>query len=165
MSSNTPEILGAEAIAHKVQRLAWELYDRHSKAEQLYVVGIQGNGYWLAQQLVVKLNAISDMKIELMELALDKSDPKPADMQIDLPSGAHVALVDDVLNSGRTLLWAVIKLMEFHPQQISTTVLVDRSHKRYPVKADIKGLSLSTTLQETVKLNVENGAAVNVCLV
>ena len=165
MSSNTPEILGAEAIAHKVQRLAWELYDRHSKAEQLYVVGIQGNGYWLAQQLVTKLNAISDMKIELMELALDKSDPKPADMQIDLPSGAHVALVDDVLNSGRTLLWAVIKLMEFHPQQLSTTVLVDRSHKRYPVKADIKGLSLSTTLQETVKLNVENGAAVNVCLV
>ena len=165
MSSNTPEILGAEAIAHKVQRLAWELYDRHSRAEQLYVVGIQGNGYWLAQQLVSKLNAISDMKIELMELALDKSDPKPADMQIDLPSGAHVALVDDVLNSGRTLLWAVIKLMEFHPQQLSTTVLVDRSHKRYPVKADIKGLSLSTTLQETVKLNVENGAAVNVCLV
>ncbi|MGB0271846.1 MAG: phosphoribosyltransferase family protein [Schleiferiaceae bacterium] len=165
MSSNTPEILGAEAIAHKVQRLAWELYDRHSKAEQLYVVGIQGNGYWLAQQLLAKLNAISDMKIELMELALDKSDPKPADMQIDLPSGAHVALVDDVLNSGRTLLWAVIKLMEFHPQQLSTTVLVDRSHKRYPVKADIKGLSLSTTLQETVKLNVENGAAVNVCLV
>lgn len=165
MSSNTPEILGAEAIAHKVQRLAWELYDRHSKAEQLYVVGIQGNGYWLAQQLVAKLNAISDIKIELMELALDKSDPKPADMQIDLPSGAHVALVDDVLNSGRTLLWAVIKLMEFHPQQLSTTVLVDRSHKRYPVKADIKGLSLSTTLQETVKLNVENGTAVNVCLV
>jgi pyrimidine operon attenuation protein/uracil phosphoribosyltransferase len=165
MSSNTPEILGTEAIAHKVQRLAWELYDRHSKAEQLYVVGIQGNGYWLAQQLVAKLNAISDIKIELLELALDKSDPKPADMQIDLPSGAHVALVDDVLNSGRTLLWAVIKLMEFHPQQLSTTVLVDRSHKRYPVKADIKGLSLSTTLQETVKLNVENGAAVNVCLV
>ena len=165
MSSNTPEILGAEAIAHKVQRLAWELYDRHSKAEQLYVVGIKGNGYWLAQQLVAKLNAISDMKIELMELALDKSDPKPADMQIALPSGAHVALVDDVLNSGRTLLWAVIKLMEFHPQQLSTTVLVDRSHKRYPVKAEIKGLSLSTTLQETVKLNVENGAAVNVCLV
>ncbi len=165
MSSNTPEILGAEAIAHKVQRLAWELYDRHSKADQLYVVGIQGNGYWLAKQLVAKLNAISDINIELMELALDKSDPNPADMQIDLPSGAHVALVDDVLNSGRTLLWAVIKLMEFHPQQLSTTVLVDRSHKRYPVKADIKGLSLSTTLQETVKLNVENGAAVNVCLV
>jgi len=165
MSSNTQEILGAEAIAHKVQRLAWELYDRHSKARELYVVGIQGNGYWLAKQLVEKLHAISDMKIELFELALDKNDPNPADMSIDLPSGAHLALVDDVLNSGRTLLWAVIKLMEFHPQQLSTTVLVDRSHKRYPVKADMKGLSLSTTLQDMVKLNVSNDAAINVCLV
>ncbi len=86
-------------------------------------------------------------------------------MNISLPTGAHVALVDDVLNSGRTLLWAVIKLMEFHPQELSTTVLVDRSHKRYPVKADIKGLSLSTTLQETVRLIVEDDKAVKVCLI
>ena len=55
--------------------------------------------------------------------------------------------------------------MEFRPQQLSTTVLVDRSHKRYPVKADLKGISLSTTLQETVRLNIEHGLAVNVCLV
>ena len=165
MSSNTPEILGSEDIRHKIQRLAWELYDRHSKAEQLYVVGIQGNGYWLAQQLVSKLKSISDINIDLFELSLDKNDPKPSEMTISLPTGAHVALVDDVLNSGRTLLWAVIKLMEFHPQQLSTTVLVNRSHKRYPVKADIKGLSLSTTLQETVRLIVEDDKAVKVCLI
>lgn len=165
MSSKTPEILSSEDILHKIQRLAWELNDRHSKAEQLYVVGIQGNGYWLAQQLVTKLKSISDININLFELALDKNNPNLADVKISLPSGAHVALVDDVLNSGRTLLWAVIKLMEFHPQQLSTTVLVDRSHKRYPVKADIKGLSLSTTLQETVQLIVEADKAVKVCLV
>ena len=82
-----------------------------------------------------------------------------------LPHSAELALVDDVLNSGRTLLWAVIKLMGFRPQVLSTTVLVDRSHKRYPVKADIKGLSLSTTLQDTVQLNVVGGKAVNVYLV
>lgn len=165
MSSNTPEILSSEDIIYKIQRLAWELNDRHSKAEQLYVVGIQGNGYWLAQQLVTKLKSISDIDINLFELALDKNNPNPTDMKISLPTGAHVALVDDVLNSGRTLLWAVIKLMEFHPQQLSTTVLVDRSHKRYPVKADIKGLSLSTTLQETVQLIVEADNAIKVCLV
>ena len=165
MSSNTPEILSSEDIIYKIQRLAWELNDRHSKAEQLYVVGIQGNGYWLAQQLVTKLKSISDIDINLFELALDKNNPNPADIMISLPTGAHVALVDDVLNSGRTLLWAVIKLMEFHPQQLSTTVLVDRSHKRYPVKADIKGLSLSTTLQETVQLIVEADNAIKVCLV
>ena len=65
MSSNTPEILGSEDIRHKIQRLAWELYDRHSKTEQLYVVGIHGNGYWLAEQLVTKLKSISDINIDL----------------------------------------------------------------------------------------------------
>jgi pyrimidine operon attenuation protein/uracil phosphoribosyltransferase len=95
---------------------------------------------------------------------MDKDNPVLNQMHVDLPEGAELALVDDVLNSGRTLLWAVIKLMNFRPRVLSTTVLVDRSHKRYPVKADVKGLSLSTTLQETVYLNVVGGKAVNVYL-
>tara|TARA_B110000971_G_scaffold4834_1_gene4841 strand:- start:346 stop:843 length:498 start_codon:yes stop_codon:yes gene_type:complete len=165
MSTKTTQILNAQEIQHKIQRLAWELYDRHSKAEKLYVVGIQENGYWLAEQLVEKLTAISSIEMELVPLVMHKKAPVLNDMHISLPEHAEIALVDDVLNSGRTLLWAVIKLMEFRPQQLSTTVLVDRSHKRYPVKADLKGISLSTTLQETVRLNIENGLAVNVYLV
>ena len=165
MSTKTTQILDAQEIQHKIQRLAWELYDRHSKADKLYVVGIQENGYWLAEQLVEKLSAISSIEVELVPLVMHKKAPVLNDMHISLPEHAEVALVDDVLNSGRTLLWAVIKLMEFRPQQLSTTVLVDRSHKRYPVKADLKGISLSTTLQETVRLNIEHGLAVNVCLV
>ncbi len=165
MSVKTTQILNAQEIQHKIQRLAWELYDRHSKAEKLYVVGIQENGYWLAEQLVEKLTAISSIEMELVPLVMHKKAPVLNDMHISLPEHAEIALVDDVLNSGRTLLWAVIKLMEFRPQQLSTTVLVDRSHKRYPVKADLKGISLSTTLQETVRLNIENGLAVNVYLV
>lgn len=165
MSTKTTQILNTQEIQHKIQRLAWELYDRHSKAEKLYVVGIQENGYWLAEQLVEKLSAISSIEVELVPLVMHKKAPVLNDMHISLPEQAEIALVDDVLNSGRTLLWAVIKLMEFRPQQLSTTVLVDRSHKRYPVKADLKGISLSTTLQETVRLNIENGLAVNVYLV
>ena len=165
MSTKTTQILNAQEIQHKIQRLAWELYDRHSKAEKLYVVGIQENGYWLAEQLVEKLSAISSIEVESVPLVMHKKAPVLNDMHISLPEHAEIALVDDVLNSGRTLLWAVIKLMEFRPQQLSTTVLVDRSHKRYPVKADLKGISLSTTLQETVRLNIENGLAVNVYLV
>ena len=165
MSTKTTQILNAQEIQHKIQRLAWELYDRHRKAEKLYIVGIQENGYWLAEQLVEKLTAISSIEMVLVPLVMHKKAPVLNDMHISLPEHAEIALVDDVLNSGRTLLWAVIKLMEFRPQQLSTTVLVDRSHKRYPVKADLKGISLSTTLQETVRLNIENGLAVNVYLV
>lgn len=161
----TTQILDANQIQHKIQRLAWELYDRHSKAEKLYIVGIKENGYWLAEQLSSKLQAISNISIELHSLEMDKDAPVLEDINLDFPKGAEIALIDDVLNSGRTLLWAVIKLMEFRPHQLSTTVLVDRSHKRYPVKADLKGLSLSTTLQESVKLNVEDNKAINVVLV
>ena len=128
------------------------------------MVGIKDNGYWLADQLVTRLRDISDIDVTLHELVMDKDNPVLEEIQIDLPEGAELALVDDVLNSGRTLLWAVIKLMNFRPRVLSTTVLVDRSHKRYPVKADVKGLSLSTTLQETVHLNVVGGKAVNVYL-
>jgi pyrimidine operon attenuation protein/uracil phosphoribosyltransferase len=162
---STTEILNAEEIQFKIQRLTWELYDRHSRAHTLHVVGIKGNGFWLAEQLVEGLKKISEIDVTLHELNMDKDNPVLEEMVIELPEGAELALVDDVLNSGRTLLWAVIKLMGFRPQVLSTTVLVDRSHKRYPVKADIKGLSLSTTLQDTVQLNVVGGKAVNVYLV
>ena len=161
---SSTEILNAEEIQFKIQRLAWELYDRNSRAQTLYVIGIKDNGYWLADQLVTRLREISEIDVTLLELVMDKENPVLENMHIDLPEGAELALVDDVLNSGRTLLWAVIKLMGFSPRVLSTTVLVDRSHKRYPVKADIKGVSLSTTLQETVQLNVVGGKAVNVYL-
>ncbi|MEY2963018.1 MAG: hypothetical protein RL754_279 [Bacteroidota bacterium] len=161
---STTEILNAQQIEQKIQRLAWELYDRHSRAQTLHVVGIQENGYWLAQRLVERLKEISTIDVHLHELVLDKDTPKPENMVIDLPEGGEFALVDDVLNSGRTLLWAVIRLMQFRPRVLSTTVLVDRSHKRYPVKADLKGISLSTTLQERVKLDVVDGEALNVHL-
>lgn len=163
--SNKTEILDAAAIEDKIQRLAWELYDRHHNATDLHVVGIKENGFWLAEQLVERLRKISDITITLHPLVLDKAVPVLEDMVIDLPEGGEFALVDDVLNSGRTLLWAVIKLMSFRPRVLSTTVLVDRSHKRYPVKADLKGLSLSTTLLDSVRLNIVDGEAVNVQLV
>ena len=163
--SNKTEILDAAAIEDKIQRLAWELYDRHHNATDLHVVGIKENGFWLAEQLVDRLRKISDITITLHPLVLDKAAPVLEDMVIDLPEGGEFALVDDVLNSGRTLLWAVIKLMSFRPRVLSTTVLVDRSHKRYPVKADLKGLSLSTTLLDSVRLNIVDGEAVNVQLV
>lgn len=162
---STTEILNAEEIQFKIQRLAWELYDRHCYAKTLHVVGIKDNGYWLAEQLVTRLREISDIDVTLHGMVMDKDNPVLDEIQIDIPENAELALVDDVLNSGRTLLWAVIKLMSFRPRVLSTTVLVDRSHKRYPVKADVKGISLSTTLQETVQLNVVGGKAVNVYLV
>lgn len=162
--NRSTQLLDAEQINAKLQRLAWELYDRHSRTKQLHVVGIKDNGYWLAQQLTARLSEISDIEITLHSMSFDKDKPVPNSVALQIPEGSEIALIDDVLNSGRTLLNAVIKLMSYKPKSLSTTVLVDRSHKRYPVKADIKGVSLSTTLQETVHLTVEDGKALRVSL-
>ena len=108
--SNTTEILNATAIEHKIQRLAWELYDRHHNATDLHVVGIKDNGYWLAEQLVTRLRNISDINITLHALVMEKDAPVLENMAIDLPEGGEFALVDDVLNSGRTLLWTTFSM-------------------------------------------------------
>jgi pyrimidine operon attenuation protein/uracil phosphoribosyltransferase len=162
---STTEILNAEEIQFKIQRLAWELYDRHSRAQDPPRYGHQGQ--WVLVSGPISHSPARNFRYRRHPArARDgQGQPRSGRNAIDLPEGAELALVDDVLNSGRTLLWAVIKLMSFRPRVLSTTVLVDRSHKRYPVKADVKGISLSTTLQETVQFNVVGGKAVNVYLV
>lgn len=153
------QILDTKAIDRKIDRLAWELYERHSNTEHLYMVGILKNGVWLAQRLKKALEGISGLNITLIEMSIDKDNPEAKDANSDIPEGASIALVDDVLNSGRTLIYAVMRLMRTKPHVLSTTVLVDRNHKRYPVKVDHKGLSLSTTLQERVQLEVNGDSS------
>jgi pyrimidine operon attenuation protein/uracil phosphoribosyltransferase len=61
-------------------------------------------------------------------------------------------LIDDVLNSGTTLIYGVRHFLDVPLKKFKTAVLVDRNHKQYPVKADFKGLSLSTSLRENVQV-------------
>ena len=94
---------------------------------------------------------------ELISIEVNKRQPSLEDTRTSVePSqleGAHLVIVDDVLNSGATLLYAVAHFMTAPMGRITTAVLVDRNHKRYPVKADIKGLSLSTGLHERVEVD------------
>ena len=92
-------------------------------------------------------------------LSFDKDNPLE-DQPILEPSildfkNANVVLVDDVLKSGSTLIYGVRFFLNFPIKVMKTVVLVDRNHKRYPVKADFKGLSLSTSLQEHVNVFIE----------
>ena len=66
-----------------------------------------------------------------------------------------VIVVDDVLNSGLTLIYGVKHFLEVPLKKLTTAVLVNRNHKRYPIKADFKGISLSTSLQEHISVVFE----------
>ena len=68
-----------------------------------------------------------------------------------------IVLIDDVANSGRTMLYALKPLLLQLPKKIQTLALVERTHKSFPVDVDYVGLSVSTTTDENIVVEVENG--------
>ena len=153
--SGKVKILDTLQIKQKISRLAYEVYENNFSEKELLIVGIDGNGYKVAQQISGKLKDISPIKITLGKIKLDKTTPWEGDPAIDFTEKAFVnktvILVDDVLNSGKTLMYAVKLFLDKPVKKINTVILVDRSHTRFPVKADYVGLRLSTTLQEHIE--------------
>lgn len=148
------KILDSQQIDQKLNRMAYQVYESNFKEKELLIVGIEGNGYKVAQRIVAILETISTIKIKIGKIKLDKEKPWLLDPLIDFTEkdfeNKSIILVDDVLNSGKTLMYAVKLFLNKPVKQLNTLILVDRSHTRFPVKADFVGLSLSTTLQERI---------------
>lgn len=149
------KILTTLQIRQKINRLAFEVYENNFSEKELLIVGIEGNGYKVAMQLSDKLKEISPIGISLGKISLNKEKPWDGEPRIDFKEKAFInkaiILVDDVLNSGKTLMYAVKLFLDKPVKKISTVILVDRSHTRFPVKADYVGLTLSTSLQEHIE--------------
>lgn len=148
------KILDAVQIEQKLNRMAYQIYENNFHEKELLIVGIEGNGYKVAERLATILNNISKIKTKVGKIKLDKENPWSFEPKIDFTEKDYinksVILTDDVLNSGKTLIYAVKLFLNKPVKQLNTLVLVDRSHTRFPVKADFVGLSLSTTLQERI---------------
>lgn len=152
---NTGEniILTHEQIRHKIKRIAYQIYESNVNESEIIVAGIADNGYVLAQRLKKILDGISDLKIILCEVRINKKDPMDI-IETSIPPEAYtnksIVLIDDVLNSGTALIYGVKHFLNVPLLRFKTAVLVNRNHKKYPVKADFKGISLSTSLHEHV---------------
>jgi pyrimidine operon attenuation protein/uracil phosphoribosyltransferase len=159
MSQNT--ILTHQEIEHKIKRIAYQIYETFVDEEEIVIAGIANNGFVFAKKIAAALAGIATLKIALCEVHVDKQHPELA-IQTSLPKEEYankgLILVDDVLNSGTTLIYAVRHFLDVPLTKFKTAVLVDRNHKKYPVKADFKGISLSTSLLEHVSVVFdENG--------
>lgn len=155
---NHHPILNQEQIKHKIRRIAYQIYESNIAESEIIIAGIAKNGYELAIKLEKELNDISPIKTVLCKVEIDKKNPLGAiktSLSPEEYQDKSIILVDDVLNSGTTLIYGVRHFLEVPLKQFKTAVLVDRNHKKYPVKADFKGISLSTSLSETVKVIFE----------
>lgn len=154
-------ILSHQQIEQKINRLAHQILENTFETETILLGGIVGNGSVLAQKIKAIIEQHSNQRIVFFELKINKDLPlsEPIELSIseDLLKNGSIVLIDDVLNSGKTMQYALIKLLEHPTHMIKTVALVDRKHRRYPIKADFVGLSLSTTLKEHVEVSLENG--------
>ncbi len=158
MTSKNNQILNHDEINHKIRRIAFQIYEANVNENEVILAGIDKNGFILAKKLKTVLQSISNIKPTLCKVSIDKKNPSQA-IKTSITSKDYenksLVLVDDVLNSGTTLIYGVKHFLNVPLKQFKTAVLVNRNHKKYPVKADFKGISLSTSLQEHVNVVLE----------
>lgn len=153
-------ILTHEQIQHIVKRIAYQIYETNVDEKVIVVAGINGGGVNFAKKIVAMLKKITEAEIVLCKMDMDKKNPLKSGVSTSIPEKEYtdrsIVLVDDVLNSGTTLIYGTHHFLKTPIKQLKTAVLVNRNHKKYPIKADFKGISLSTSLNEHIKVVFES---------
>lgn len=161
-------ILTTDQIDKKINRIAYEIYEDHASEKEIVLAGTVEGGYEFAQKLQEALKKISPLKIALIKIMVNKdalSEERGIilDKKINL-SGKTVILVDDVLNTGKMLSYCMKTVLQFPVKSLKVAVLVDRNHTLFPIKSDYTGLSIATTLQEHIKVNLKTKGKESVIL-
>lgn len=151
-------ILSADKAMMKLRRMAYEVMERNNAEQQLILAGIKGNGLDIAVILKSILDEISTFSIVLLPIEIDKQNPLNCHLEnnTDLQDKV-IVVVDDVVNSGKTLLYSLLPLLKASPKKIETLTLVERSYKTHPVHVDYVGISLSTTFHDHIIVEVRDG--------
>lgn len=150
------EVLNHKQIGQKITRMAFEIYERNVNAKAVVFAGISGMGTTLARLLSEELKNISPIPVEEVEILLDKSQISKSEAELSQSievSGKTIILVDDVLNTGRTLVYAMKPFLDFEIEKMEIAVLVNRSHGHFPVKPDYTGYELATTFNEHIRVD------------
>ena len=156
-------ILDNTQINQKIKRIAYQIYESNSSEKEVIIAGIVGNGFTFSKKIASVLEEISTITVTLCEVIIDKKKPlQPITTSISVNDYKNkpLVLVDDVLNSGTTLIYGIKHFLEVPLKRFKTAVLVNRNHKKYPVKADFKGISLSTSIKEHVQVEFKETNAI-----
>ena len=161
-------ILNASQIEKKIVRIAYEIYEEHAKEKEIVLAGVMTGGYMLAEKIAKALKKISPLKTTLLKINIDKRVPAgPAAVSVNKKedlSSKSIILVDDVLNTGKVLSYSMKIFLQYPVKCIRIAVLVDRNHSTFPVKADYSGISIATTLQEHITVDLEQKGKESVIL-
>lgn len=158
-------ILDKERIGYKLRRMAYEVWEHNSTEKEIILIGVEKGGRILADNLAVLLQEISPLKTKVIPIVINKKKPlnNAIAFNEDL-NGKSVLLVDDVVNSGKTILYSLNTILAYDLKKLMVAVLVDRKHKSFPIASDIVGHTIATTLQEHIEVETEGKEIVAVYL-
>ncbi len=162
MSTAPTIVMDSATVKRKIERIAWEIYERNIAEKEIFIIGIAESGYKIAEMLTQHIAKVSPIQCSLIKMEINKREPSDDVIlhgELSDLDDKSVVVVDDVLNSGSTLIYGVRHILEANVKMCTTAVLVDRNHKRFPIKADVKGMSLSTSLQEHVGVKFDGDDA------
>jgi pyrimidine operon attenuation protein/uracil phosphoribosyltransferase len=144
-------ILTADIARKKLQRMAFEIIEKNIGEKEIIIAGIKDSGLIIANIIKGFLQDVFKGKITVIEIDIDKKDPKKISMsELKNFDDAVIIITDDVANTGKTLLYALKPFMDFYPKKMQVLVLVERSHKEFPVAPDYVGLSVATATNERI---------------
>ncbi len=161
MNESRTLLLNDKQIRQKINRLAYQVYEDNASEKEIILAGIMKSGFQLCEIIASIITSISPLKVTIAEVHIDKHSKVNTDATIsinkDQLNGKVVILIDDVLDSGKTLMYSLKPFLASDIKKIRTVVLIDRNHKRFPVSADFAGLTLSTALKEHVTVEFFSG--------
>lgn len=159
-------ILNHQEIIQKINRIAFQIYEDNYDEEKIILFGIKTKGFQFAEVLAEKIKSLSSLEVQLFPIELNKSNIHTSEIDattIESLSNKSIVIIDDVLNTGKTLIYATSLCLKYEVRKIRTAVLIDRKHRAYPIKADFVGLTLSTTIKNHIEVDLtqpENYSAV-----
>ena len=152
-------ILTAEQAKLSIRRIAYQIYEDNTNEKRVVIAGVMSNGSQVAKSIAKVLRSVSDIEVIDCKIHIDKKNPQnKIQTSIDacMYENRSVVIVDDVLHTGSTLIYSVRHFLKVSVAQCKVAVLINRNHKKFPIKADYKGLSLSTSMQEHVEIVCKN---------
>ncbi len=136
-------VLDHHQVVQKIKRMAFEIYENNFREKSIILAGIEGQGYTLAQMLAEELKSISPLTVVIAKVSLDKLSPQQSEVILDVEVNELrkkcIILMDDVLNTGRTLAYGMKPFLDIEVKKIEVAVLVNRSHTMFPILPQYNG--------------------------
>lgn len=150
-------LLEAKQVTPMLQRMALQIVEQNMDEKEIFIAGIADSGLNIATLLIEEVSKWSEISCELLAIHMDKKNPlQPEINDIERVANKVVIVVDDVADTGRTMMYALKPFLSYPLKKLEIAVLIDREHKNFPLVSNYIGYQISTTVKEHIRVIKSN---------